>query len=86
MVYNTELLTQRPFGLKVRVAIIDLVARALGMLVHIEGFPYGSGRNRPAIVRRVSGLSAYQAACDESQNNGAPSVSAVRSELGIRSI
>lgn len=28
-----------------RIAIINLVAKALGVLIHIDGLPYGSNRN-----------------------------------------
>lgn len=37
-----------------RVVVLHYMARALGILVHVEGFPFGSRRNLPG-VRGFSG-------------------------------
>lgn len=45
-----------------RIAVIHLVAKALGILIHIEGLPYGSSRNVDMTRYEKGGASCSNAA------------------------
>ena len=53
MPYNLNLITQAAW----RVTILHWVARALGVLVHVEGMPFGSTRN----FKREHGMTSSSA-------------------------
>jgi hypothetical protein len=48
-------LTSTPF----RARVIHIVARLLGVLVHIEGWPFGSSRNVRREIMRTGSDSAF---------------------------
>jgi hypothetical protein len=43
MIYNLHLIQGQP---RWRVAVVALFAKAVGVCVHVEGFPFGSSRKR----------------------------------------